>query len=232
MDERLHKGDWLIEAVPIAKARAFIAEHHYARGASNTATHLHGLYRKGTLELCGVAWWLPPTRSAACAWLRELRLERLASVLLRWDAPHVALLYLADLQTFADPNIVLSLSRLAVAPGIPKNAATFLLMRSVRRLSPSWRVLVTYADTWREHTGHIYRVAGWDYRGLTRPERTYTKNGVMVARKAGPRTRTHGEMLGLGAECVGSFAKHRFRLVRKAMRVKGEAGQQSLFEAA
>jgi hypothetical protein len=40
----------------------------------------------------------------------------------------------------------------------------------------------------------------------------------MLARKAGPRTRTHAEMLELGAECIGSFAKHRFRLIRKLPR--------------
>lgn len=99
-------------------------------------------------------------------------------------------------------------------PEAPKNAATFLLMRSVKMLDPRWKCLITYADTWQGHTGHIYKAAGWEYLGLTKPERTYLINGQMVARKAGPRTRTHAEMLELGAEMVGSFEKHRYRLIR------------------
>jgi hypothetical protein len=75
--------------------------------------------------------------------------------------------------------------------------------------------LVTYADEWREHTGAIYRADNWGYVGKTRPERTYQIDGRMVARKAGPKTRTHAEMLGLGATLVGSFSKHKFVMVRK-----------------
>lgn len=73
-----------------------------------------------------------------------------------------------------------------------------------------WPCLVTYADTWRGHTGAIYKATNWTEAGLTKPERTYVVGGRMVARKAGPNTRTHKEMLELGAVCVGSFAKHKF----------------------
>ena len=40
--------------------------------------------------------------------------------------------------------------------------------------------------------------------------RAYVINGCLTAKKAGPKTRTHAEMLALGAEYVGSFAKHKF----------------------
>jgi len=46
--------------------------------------------------------------------------------------------------------------------------------------------------------------------GKTKPERTYQINGRMISRKAGGRTRTHLEMLTLGAQCLGSFARHKF----------------------
>lgn len=111
---------------------------------------------------------------------------------------------------------VLTLSRLVIAPDVPKNAATFLLMRSVRMLPPQWQCLLTYADTWQGHTGHIYRAAGWEYLGLTTPEPTYVIDGRMVARKAGPKTRPHAAMLAMGATCIGAYAKHRFRYVRRA----------------
>ena len=42
----------------------------------------------------------------------------------------------------------------------------------------------------------------------------YTLNGRMIARKAGPKTRTHAEMLALGAVCEGAFPKHKFRHVQ------------------
>lgn len=179
----LHKKDWIVHPANIDQARAIVRSEHYSGGASNTGI-IHGLYRAKPLALCGVAWWIPPTRTCAAAW-------------------------------WSKPEEVLSLSRLAILPEVPKNGCTFLLARSVRILPPQWRCLITYADTWQGHTGAIYRAAGWEYMGLTKPERTYVKDGRMLARKAGPRTRTHAEMLELGAKCIGSFARHRFRLIRK-----------------
>jgi hypothetical protein len=128
-----------------------------------------------------VAWWIPPTKSAAQAWAGEL-----------WEG-------------------VLSLSRLAIEPDVPKNAASFLLSKSERLIDTKrWHTLVTYADSWRGHTGAIYRAAGWEYCGQTKPQAVYTLNGRMIARKAGPKTRTHAEMIALGCELVGHFPKHRF----------------------
>lgn len=114
-----------------------------------------------------------------------------------------------------EPNEVLALSRLAIADWVPKNAESFLLMRSVKLLPARWRCLITFADTWRNHTGTIYKACGWEYLGLTKPERIYTLDGRMVSRKCGPKTRTNSQMESLGAECIGSYARHRFRLIRK-----------------
>lgn len=181
---RLRKSEYEVRAIDIDIARRMVRRHHYAGGASNTATYLHGLYRVGDSfdEQCvGVAWWIPPTRSAAEATFPE-----------RWQG-------------------VLALSRLVILPGTPKNACTFLLARSRRLIDRAlWPCLVTYADEWQGHTGAIYRADNWCYVGRTKPERTYRINGRMTARKAGGKTRTHAEMLALGAELVGSFAKHKF----------------------
>ena len=182
--ERLRKADWEVRPVEISIARRMVEANHYARGASNTATYLHGLYRKGDIfdEQCvGVAWWLPPTRGAAEATYPP-----------NWRG-------------------VLCLSRLVIEPSIPANACTFLLSRSRRMIDrTAWPCLVTYADEWRGHTGAIYRADNWTYVGLTKPQRAYVINGRLTAKKAGPTTRTHAEMLALGAEYVGSFAKHKF----------------------
>jgi len=184
----LKKEEWEVRPVSICVARRIIEDFHYAAGASNTATYLHGLFRKGEIfdEQCyGVAWWIPPTKSAAKATYPE-----------RWQG-------------------VLCLSRLVIMPDTPKNACTFLLARSRQLINVKlWPCLVTYADDWRGHTGGIYRADNWQYVGKTKPERVYQIDGRMTARKASGHTRTHAEMLMLGAQCPGSFAKHKFIFVR------------------
>lgn len=187
----LHKADWLVDTCSLGQARALVADLHYAAGASNTATFRHGLYpvAEWPFTVSGAAIWLPPTRTAAEASLRE-----------------------ADMPDDGWQR-VLALSHLVIAEDVPTNGASFLLARSTKLIAADgrWDLLVTYADEWQGHTGAIYLAAGWEYVGLTKAERTYVLNGVMVARKAGPKTRTHADMLALGAECVGSFAKHKFR---------------------
>jgi hypothetical protein len=187
----LHRADWIVDTCSLNQAVALIERLHYAAGAANTATFRHGLYRREAwpLDVVGCALWMPPTRTAAEASLREAGMDDST-----WQG-------------------VLALSRLAIEPDVPTNAASFLLGRSVRliRADPRWSLLVTYADEWQGHTEAIYLAAGWEYVGMTKAERVYVRDGVMVARKAGPNTRTHADMLALGAECIGSFPKHKFR---------------------
>lgn len=185
---QLRKHDWTVAGCDQRIAEALVEEFHYARGTSNTATYLHGLYPADWhwyADCVGVAWWIPPTMHAARAWHPE------------------------------NPEGVLCLSRLVITPDVPKNACSFLLSKSVRLIDPSrWPVLVTYADDWQGHTGSIYLACGWEYCGKTKPEAVYTINGRMTARKAGGKTRTHGEMIALGAALQGRSAKHRFALRR------------------
>lgn len=105
------------------------------------------------------------------------------------------------------------LFRMAISPGAPKNACSFLLARSVRAIELDGRFvsLVTYADESREHTGLVYRASGWTYVGRTAAESKWlTSDGRMVARKAGGRTRTQADMVALGHRKEGSFRKHKF----------------------
>jgi hypothetical protein len=182
----LHKKQWWVQTVPLATVQQLVAQYHYAKGGSNTAVFRHGLFRRTHPDTClGAAWWIPPTKSSA-----------MATYHVNWKA-------------------VLSLSRLVIVPDVPKNAASFLLMRSVAeiRKDTRWQCLVTYADEWQGHTGGIYKAAGWKYVGKTKPERVYVDaSGRMVARKAGPKTRRHQEMVDLGCRCLGSFSKHKYVL--------------------
>lgn len=182
--ERLRKADWVVRTIDLSTARSLVEQYHYSKGGSNTATYRHGLFHKGeTLETycVGVAWWIPPTKSAALATFPEW-----------WQG-------------------VLALSRLVIAPGVPKNACTFLLAKSMKLIDRErWPCLVTYADEWQGHTGTIYLASNWQEVGKTAPEATFVLDGRMIARKAGPKTRTRKEMEELGAQMIGRFSKRKF----------------------
>jgi hypothetical protein len=182
----LSKHDARVETIPLVECQRLCREYHYAKGGSNTATFRHGLLTKDDL-IVGCAWWLPPTKAAAIATFPE-----------------------------GDWRRVIALSRVVVVPGMPTNAASFLVGRSMRLVAQSkkWDCLVTYADDMQGHTGAIYRATNWEYIGKTAAGRAYRNaDGKLVSRKAGARTRTHAEMLALGCTCVGSFAKHKYRKV-------------------
>ncbi len=174
----------MVDTISLQQGRELVRDLHYAVGSSNTATFRHGLFRREEWPFVvrGAALWIPPTRAAA------------------------------EATTNGDWKRVISLSRLVIDPSVPTNGASFLLSRSTKLIEAdgNWDTLVTYADEWQGHTGAIYLAAGWEYVGKTKPERVYTVDGEMVARKAGPNTRTHADMISLGAECAGQFTKHKF----------------------
>lgn len=184
-DDRLRKKDWRVCDVVPKDARDFIARHHYAKGSSLTRVYSHGLFPIDSDELMGVALWLPPTRVAAESVNREY-----------WQK-------------------VLSLSRLACHPDAPRNAATFLLGRSVSLIRKDGRFvsLVTYADTRQGHTGAIYRASNWTYVGEMRGSCAWEdpKTGKQVARKS-TRSRTDSEMYALGYRKLPPSNKHKFVL--------------------
>ncbi len=181
-EDRLRKADWYVTDCPLAEAQALIAEHHYAKGGSNTRVYCHGLYRRSDDRLVGVAWWLPPTR-VACESVNKAEWQK-----------------------------VLSLTRMVMEPGVPKNACSFLLARSIRLIRQDGRFvsLVTYADESQGHTGGVYAAAGWDYVGRTGPyPRWHDKDGKQVAQKA-TVNRVKAVMESLGHVKIGSFYKHKY----------------------
>lgn len=187
----LRRNDYDVKPFPLDAAQEMVRLEHYSHGGSNTRTFCHGLFPAGcdmVNECKGVAWWIPPTKAAAKA---------------NWSG---------------DWRKVLVLTRLVIVPGMPTNAASFLLGRSIRMIARTrqWECLLTYADEAEGHTGAIYRATNAEYLGMTAPERRYVKNGRMIARKAGGYTRTHAEMIELGAEIAVVSRKHRFRWVLQA----------------
>lgn len=184
MAHPFNKADWYVAPTTLADAQALVREHHYAKGGSNTAVYVHGLFDKKHGRLHGVAWWLPPTR-VACESVNK-----------------------------ADWKKVLSLTRFVLVPGVPKNACSFLLSRSVKLIRKDARFvsLVTYADESQGHFGAMYRAANWTYVGRTGPyTRWLSSEGKQVAAKA-TLNRTKAQMEALGHRKVGSFYKHKFVL--------------------
>jgi hypothetical protein len=183
MTDRLRKSDWVVADISAKDAREFIVQYHYSKGCSNTRVYSHGLFYSGSNDLYGVAVWLPPTKVAAQSVNKEA-----------WQR-------------------VLSLTRLACRPDAPKNAASFLMAASIRRIREEGRFvsLVTYADVRMGHTGAIYRATNWTYVGEMKgsPAWVDPNTGRQVARKS-TVSRSNKEMLDLGYECIGVFGKHKF----------------------
>lgn len=184
-DTVLKRGDWYVQPAPLKDAKTLVEQHHYAKGGSNTAVYVHGLYRRADDKLHGVAWWLPPTRVACESVNRE-----------HWKK-------------------VLSLTRMVMIPGTPSNACSFLLSRSVKEIKRDGRFvsLVTYADESQGHKGHVYRASNWTYVGRTGPYPRWVdpSTGRQVSPKA-TRNRTKSQMESLGYVKQGSFHKHKYVL--------------------
>lgn len=158
--DNLRRADWLVQRCTHREAVQAIEAWHYSHSAPNTG-QTFGLFRRVDLPLAplvGAALWLPPTRRAAEAVAGE------------------------------DWRGVLCLSRLVVAPDMPRNAATFLLGSAMRMLDRDrWPVLLTYADTHHGHTGAIYRATGWRFDKVTNAGSYFVKDGRQVGRKRGAR---------------------------------------------
>ncbi len=179
----LQKSEWTVKNTSLKVAQAIVKEHHYAKGGSNTAVYVHGLYRKTSDEKCyGIVWWLPPTKVACQSVNKE-----------RWTR-------------------VLGLTRMVLLPEAPKNSASFLLSNSVRLIKSDKRfdTLVTYADESQGHMGRVYLAANWRYIGRTvKTTRWVNKDGVQVAQKA-TKNRVKAEMERLGNINTGAFHKHKY----------------------
>lgn len=180
MTSHVRKEEYRVETCPLAQARAMIAEHHYARGAANTAVFRHGLFHRER-GMVGAALWMPPTKVCAQSvhphWQGVLCLSRLV--------------VLPEEPTNAASHLMGRSMRLIKQDG-------------------RWHHLVTYADERQGHVGTIYRATNWDYLGSRKGDPIYLDDqDRQVARKA-TRSRTHAQMMALGYRNVGRSTKHKY----------------------
>ena len=108
---------------------------------------------------------------------------------------------------------VLALSRLAIHPSVPKNAASYLIGQSIRLIKKtySWiKQLVTYADTRCGHTGTIYKATNWEYLGRTVPYYAWIDSeNKTVSCYSNGKKRNYKQMDAL-YQRIGPYTKHRF----------------------
>lgn len=81
----------------------------------------------------------------------------------------------------SDPNLVLELNRLWVSDAMPRNSESWFLARALALLPP--RIIVSYADTTRGHSGIVYRASNFDYAGWTDMDRKTPRCDYIVPGK-------------------------------------------------
>ena len=157
--DKLRKKDWTVRPIDQQTCKRIITTYHYAKALSQISTERFGLFRMGQdfweHSAHGCSVWLPPT----------------PGILKRYQGFKL--------------SECLALTRLAIAPEVPTNGASFLIGQSIQQIRlrrPNVRLLVTYADTMQGHTGAIYRATNWHYDGMTTPQpRWMDKDGKLVS---------------------------------------------------
>jgi hypothetical protein len=194
------KTEWHIRTVHIDIVKRMVADLHYAKRGSSWAVYTFGLFLRGDPNCWGVTWWIP--------------------------APKLSV----DKYNPGGYRTTLILSRMVVHPLVPTNGASFLLGASVRRIAFKGRYtyLMTYADTWKGHSGKVYQAANWDYQGESKPTEIWLDSaGVLASRYCNGRIKSRAQMEREGYHFLGRFSKHIYTLQLKA---KAQIEQLPLWE--
>ena len=72
---------------------------------------------------------------------------------------------------------LMELNRLVVNDGLPKNSLSYFVSSAIKLL-PFPLVLVSYADTSKNHHGYIYQATNWYYTGLSAEFKDYYVRGM------------------------------------------------------
>lgn len=176
----LNTQDWYVADCPLSDAQALVKEFHYAKGGSTSAIYTHGMFRKSDNFLMGIAWWTPPTKDTALT------------------------------VNASDWRRVLNLSRLVIRPEAPRNAASFLLGKSIKSIKRDKRFvsLVTFADEAQGHNGGIYKATNWLYMGRVGPHARWID--PKTERQVSNAHKNSTIMYSMGYVKMKSFYKHKF----------------------
>lgn len=195
---KFRADDWYVAPTSMKAAKDMVQRHHYARSGAPIGIYLFGLMLKGDFNVWGVSWWIPAPKATVDA----------------YNPGHY--------------STTMVLHRLVIHPLVPTNGASFLLGRSIRTIASEgkYELLVTYADTWRGHTGQIYKATNWEYRGVSEPTQVWTtKSGELIgrtgARKGKSKGRLNSDLIAMGCTYHGKHAKHVY-----TMKLKLKASKQ------
>lgn len=78
------------------------------------------------------------------------------------------------------------IKRFALSPLCPKNSESRMIavsLRILRKLEPTLKGIITYADSGVGHTGTIYRASGFSYKGLTAQKTDLFIDGKIAGKK-------------------------------------------------
>lgn len=135
-----------VRAIPFPACRAFVEEHHYARGMHNGPTACFGLFSGA--RLMGV-----------CAFATPISENVRASVF----GPE-------------ERGRVTELHRLCLLDEAPHSSESYFVARcleAVKDARPDLWAIVSFADTGAGHVGTVYQASNAFYTGHSRPESYY-----------------------------------------------------------
>jgi hypothetical protein len=193
------KREWHVRPVSLPLAQRMVEQYHYAKHGSTWRVYTFGLFLRRDPNCWGVTWWIP--------------------------APKLSV----DKYNPGGYKTTLILSRMVIHPLVPTNGASFLLSASVKRIASIGRydTLMTYADTWRGHSGAVYRASNWHYEGMSEPTAIWLDNrGVLGSTYCSGRIQTRTEMERKGYTLHGRYPKHIFTM---RIPVKKQAAQLPMF---
>jgi len=182
-ENRLNKKEWFVQNCPRDIAACLICKLHYAHSTGGIGAFIHGLFKHGDPEPKGIVWWNP------------------------------AIITVGKNVDPDDCQGVICLSRMVVAPDVPKNACSFMLSRSLKiiRNSRNWHMAVTYADTRQGHLGGVYKSSGWLFCTTTRGGRMYEDSeGAQKTHRMKGKTFSIAEMQAMGYTFKGYTRKRKY----------------------
>jgi len=76
---------------------------------------------------------------------------------------------------------VIELRRLCCIDATPKNTESYFIGKTIRWLKKhtNYKIIISYADTFHNHSGTIYKASNFEYLGMTSAGRVIEYNGKM-----------------------------------------------------
>lgn len=108
-------------------------------------------------------------------------------------------------------NKVIELNRLFIFDWAGRNSESWLVGQSFKLIPAPYQILISYADTERNHIGLIYQATNWIYTGLSvrgGVQADVVLNGERLSPKA--VYNRYGSVIGLNIEKQEWFPKHRY----------------------